>query len=287
MVTRKSYLKEISRRDFLKVGGLGVAAAVVATTASQVVSAQSTLAGKKLAMVIDLHRCTGCGACMITCKNENNVQGNVFWSSRISQTVGKFPNVRYEYIPTLCNHCENAPCVKGCPTTAMHKIEGDITMHEPDKCIGCRYCIINCPYGVIHFNAGKTHEFWRNDKSVIAGVTTSAVEVTQRVGGTVIPYYNPDKENSLPGMGLRRKGIVEKCTFCDHRVSKGELPYCVEGCPANARIFGDLNDPNSEVSKLLGKFGSWQLKEHLGTEPKVFYIRSFNEGNNKLGKGSI
>jgi molybdopterin-containing oxidoreductase family iron-sulfur binding subunit len=287
MVTGKSYFKEISRRDFLKVGGLGLAVAVVATTASQVVSAQSTIAGKKLAMVIDLHRCTGCGACMITCKNENNVQGDVFWCSRISQTVGKFPDVRYEYITTLCNHCENAPCVKGCPTGAMHKGDGDITMHEPEKCIGCRYCIINCPYGVIHFNEGKTHEFWREDKPLIAGATTSAVEVTQRVGGTVIPYYNPDKERSLPGMGLRRKGIVEKCTLCDHRVSKGELPYCVEGCPANARIFGDLNDPNSEVSQLLGKFSFWRLKENLGTEPKVFYIRSFNKGNNRLGKGSV
>ncbi len=287
MVIHKAYLKEISRRDFLKVSGLGAAAAVVATTVSRGALARSTLDGKKLAMVIDLQRCTGCGACMIACKNENNVQGDVFWASRISRTVGKFPHVKYEYIPTLCNHCEDAPCVKGCPTGAMHKSAGDITMNNPNICIGCRYCIMNCPYGVIHFNDKKALPFWRNDEALIEGATPSAVEVTQKVGGTVIPYYNPARELSLPGTGIRRKGVVEKCTLCDHRVRQGELPYCVEACPANARIFGDLNDPNSEIHKLLGKYPSWRLKENLGTKPKVYYIRNYNPGATMSTKGSI
>ncbi len=284
---KKIFGKEISRRDFVKFSGLGIAAAVIPAVASQPAQAQSMLEGKKLAMVIDLHRCTGCGACSITCKNENNVQGDVYWSSRISKTTGKFPNVRYEYITTLCNHCERAPCVKACPTKAMHKGPGDITMHDLDKCIGCRYCMASCPYGVIHFNAGETHKFWRDDKPLIEGATSSAVEVTEQVGGSVIPYYNPARELSRSGTGLRKRGIVEKCTFCDHRVSKGELPYCVESCPANARIFGDLNDPNSEVSQILGKFRAWRLKEELGTKPKVFYVRSFNAGTQQSGKGSI
>ncbi len=284
---KKSFNKEITRRDLLKVGGLGVAAAVVLEVTGGLATAQSALAGKRLAMVIDLQRCTACGACIIACKNENNVQGDVAWASRISRTVGEFPNVRYEYFPTLCNHCEKAPCVKGCPTGAMHKIEGDITMHDPGKCIGCRYCIIACPYGVIHFNEEKTHKFWRDDKPLIEGVTSSAVEVTQEVGGTVIPYYNPARELTSHESGLRYKGIVEKCTLCYHRVIKGELPYCVEACPANARIFGDLNDPNSEVSQILRKFRSWRLKEELGTEPKVFYVRSFNPGAYQKTKGSI
>jgi len=283
----KALNKNVTRRDFLKLGGLGAAVAVMPTLVGQQSKAASSLAGKKLAMVIDLHRCTGCGSCIIACKNENNVQGDVYWSSRISRTTGQFPNVRYEYITTLCNHCEKAPCVKLCPTKAMHKGDGDITMHDPNKCIGCRYCIAACPYGVIHFNAGETHEFWREDKSLIEGVTASAVEVTQKVGGTVIPYYNPDRELSRPGTGLRHRGIVEKCTLCDHRVKKGELPYCVEACPANARIFGDLNNPNSEVNQILGKFRSWRLKEELGTEPKVFYVRSFNAGTHEKTKGSI
>ncbi len=286
MAETKSLNKGISRRSFFKLGGLGMAAAVIPLMAGKKTQA-SNLDGKKLVMVIDLHQCTACGSCMIACKNENNVQKDVFWASRISKTVGKFPDVRFEYIPTLCNHCENAPCVKGCPTGAMHKIAGDITMHDPDKCIGCRYCIINCPYGVIHFNEGKTHEFWREDKTLITGATTSAVEVTQKVGGTVIPYYNPARELDQPGTGLRYKGVVEKCTLCNHRVSHGELPYCVEACPANARIFGDLNDPNSEVNQILGKYRSWRLKEDLGTEPKVYYVRSFNSGGYVKTKGSV
>ena len=278
---------KVTRRDFIKVSGLGLTVAIIPTVIGGLVQASSPLDGKKLAMVIDLQRCTACGACIIACKNENNVQGGVFWASRISKTTGKFPNVRYEYIPTLCNHCEKAPCVKGCPTGAMHKIAGDITMHDPDKCIGCRYCIANCPYGVIHFNGEKTHKFWRDDESLIAGITPSAMEVTQKVGGTVIPYYNPERELSREGTGLRYKGVVEKCTLCEHRVTKGELPYCVEACPANARIFGDLNDPNSDVSYILGKFRAWRLKENHGTEPKVFYVRSFTSGSHAKSKGSI
>lgn len=279
--------KEISRRDFLKISGLGVAAVVPVVVLGDLAKAKSSISGKKLAMVIDLQKCVGCGGCVIACKNENNVKENVAWASRISRTVGRFPDVRYEYIPTLCNHCEKAPCVIGCPTSAMHKADGDITMHDPDKCIGCRYCIINCPYGVIHFNEEETHHFWDNNKPLIAGGTTSGSEVTQQVGGRELPFYNPARELSRPGTGIRRKGVVEKCTLCDHRVVKGELPYCVESCPANARIFGDLNDPNSDVNKVLSKYRPWRLKENLGTEPKVYYVRDFNQGTYESTKGSV
>ena len=283
----KSANKGITRRDLLKVGGLGVAAAVMLEVTGGLATAQSAIAGKQLAMVIDLQRCVACGACIIACKNENNVQGGVEWASKISSTVGKFPNVRYEFIVTLCNHCENAPCVRICPTGAMHKGDGDITMHNPEKCIGCKNCMAQCPYDVIHFNGEDTHRFWKDDKPLIEGVNPSAVEVTDEVSGTVIPYYNPDREASLKGSGLRYKGIVEKCTLCDHRLVRGELPYCVDACPANARIFGDLNDPDSEVTRILRKYSSWRLKENLGTEPKVFYVRSFNPGAYEKTKGSI
>lgn len=278
--------KGITRRDFLKVSGLATAGAVVLTATGGLVKGESALAGKRLGMVIDRQKCTGCGACAITCKNENNVQDHHFWASRISKTVGEFPNARYDYLPTLCNHCEKAPCVKVCPTKAMHKGEGNVTMHDPGKCIGCRYCIVACPYQVIHVNEQKTHKEWREDKPVMEG-TSSPVEVTRQVGGTVIPYYNPARELSRKGSGLRTKGIAEKCTLCEHRLKNGELPYCVESCPANARIFGDLNDPNSAVSQLLVKFHGWRLKEELGTEPKVFYIREFNPADYERTKGSI
>lgn len=288
IVMKKSLNRKITRRDFLKISSAGVAgAAVLPIITDQISQASSPLDGKRLAMVIDLQRCVGCGACIIGCKNGNNVQGDVFWASRIIKTIGKFPNVRYEYIPTLCNQCDKAPCVKGCPTGALHKIAGDITMHDPAKCIGCRYCIANCPYGVIHFNDGQTHKFWRDTEPLIPGITSSAAEVTDQVGGTVIPFYNPERELSRKGTGLRYKGVVEKCTLCEHILVKGELPYCVEACPANARIFGDLNDPASEVNQILGKFRPWRLKEEQGTEPKVFYVRSFTSGSHAKSKGSI
>jgi molybdopterin-containing oxidoreductase family iron-sulfur binding subunit len=279
--------KGLSRRDFLKAGGMGVAAVAVLQATGGIATASSAIAGKRLAMVIDLHRCVACGACIIACKNENNIQEDVAWADRSTRTLGEFPNVRYEWFPTLCNHCDRAPCVKVCPTKAMHKADGGITTHDPGKCIGCRYCMLACPYGVIKYNWKRTHKFWRDDKHLIEGATPSSEEVAQKVGGNVIPYYNADRELFRPGSGLRYKGVVEKCTFCDHRVKRGELPYCIEACPANARIFGDLNDPNSDVSKVLGKYRSWRFKEELGTEPKVFYVRSFNPGSNVAGKGSI
>ena len=237
------------------------------------------------AMVIDLQRCSGCGACIITCKNENNLTEGIFWSSKINKTVGTFPNVRYEYIPTLCNHCEKAPCVKGCPTSAMHKIEGNITMHDPDICIGCKYCMARCPYGIISFNLEKPHKFWKDDEEVINDGTSTASEVVEKSGGTAIPYYNPARDETLPG--IRPKGVVEKCTFCDHRVKKGELPYCVNSCPANARIFGDIDDPNSKVSELIGKFQTTRLREELGTKPMVYYIRSFKSASYDKSKGGL
>jgi molybdopterin-containing oxidoreductase family iron-sulfur binding subunit len=214
--------KKVSRRGFLKAQGAGVAVLAGAKAAS----AKDSSKGKRLAMVIDLQHCTGCGGCVISCKSENNVQRGNTWASMKTKTVGKFPNVRFEAITTLCNHCENAP-------------------------------------------------------------TSSPREVTEKVKGYVIPYYNDAREKSTPGSGLRYKGIVEKCTLCDHRVKKGLLPHCVLSCPCNARVMGDLNDPNSAASKLLAKYRPWRLKEHLGTEPKVFYVRSFNPGASISTKGSV
>ncbi len=274
----------VSRRNFLKAGGAGAAVLVASKTALAKGSSKS----KRLAMVIDLQRCTGCGGCIISCKSENNVQRGISWSSKKSRTVGKYPNVRFEYIPTLCNHCENAPCVKGCPTRSMHKGYGNITMHTPEKCIGCKTCMAMCPYdGVISRHYEDPHPHWRSDEVLIKGCTSSPKEISGKVKGNVIPYYNEAREKNTIGSGLRYKGIVEKCTLCDHRVKKGLLPHCVESCPANARVMGDLNDPNSAASKLLTKYRPWRLKEHLGTEPKVFYVRSFNPGADQSTKGSV
>jgi Fe-S-cluster-containing dehydrogenase component len=282
-------LQNMSRRSFVK-GAAGAGLVVASLSAADSVAAREpggALKGKKLAMVIDLQRCTGCGGCFIACKSENNVQQGNKWTWPISETTGTFPNVGIDFLPALCNHCENAPCVRVCPTGAMHKGDGDITMHTPEKCIGCRSCIAMCPYGAISRNSGETHSFWRGEEAVIEGCTAAPVEVARQVKGNVIPHYNADKEKSSPQAGLRIKGIAEKCTFCDHRTREGELPFCVVSCPANARIVGDLNDPNSEVSKLIIKYRPMRLKEHLGTEPKVYYIRSFNPSNYRSTKGSV
>jgi molybdopterin-containing oxidoreductase family iron-sulfur binding subunit len=276
--------KKVSRRDFLRAGGAGAAVLAGAQTASASVT---LLKGKRLAMVIDMQRCTGCGGCVISCKSENNVQRGNAWAGRKIKTVGKFPNVRFEFIPTLCNQCENAPCVKGCPTGAMHKGYGNITMHTPKKCIGCKTCMAMCPYDVISRHYDDPHPHWRSNDVLMKDCTSSSKEVTTKVKGNVIPYYNDAREKSTPGSGLRYKGIVEKCTLCDHRVNKGLLPHCVNSCPANARVMGDLNNPNSAASKMLAKYRPWRLKEHLGTEPKVFYVRSFNPGASTNTKGSV
>jgi len=239
----------------------------------------------RYAMVIDLQRCVGCGGCSISCRNENNVSEGIYWSHKITETSGTFPNVRFHYMPTLCNHCTNAPCVRGCPTKAMHKLDNGITMHDPKKCIGCRYCMINCPYGVIYFNWKDAHPFWKEDNSLIPGVTSSPAEEVSKVGSKGTPYYNPERNATLPA--IRPKGVVEKCTFCDHRVKEGKLPRCVEACPADARIFGDLEDPGSEVRKLLGKFRPFRLKEAVGTGPAVFYIRDFSSAGYLRTKGGV
>lgn len=226
----------------------------------------------RLGMVIDLHKCVGCGACEISCKNENNVDRDMFWSHHLIRTTGIFPNVNYEFVPTLCNHCDNASCVKACPTKAMHKDSQGLTLNDPNKCIGCKSCMLACPYGVISFNAKEPHAFWRDKTALIKDGTSSGQETANEVGEK-IPYYNPDRATTYAG--IRPKGIVEKCTLCDHRLAKGEEPYCVSSCPADARTVGDFDDPNSEVNKLIARYGFQQLKPYAGTQPKVYYIRHY------------
>jgi molybdopterin-containing oxidoreductase family iron-sulfur binding subunit len=142
-----------------------------------------------------------------------------------------------------------------------------------------------CPYGVIHFNWEDAHADWQGQSELISEVTAAPAEMVQQVGGTAIPYYNPALDATYEG--VRPRGVVEKCNFCNHRLKNGELPYCVESCPADARIFGDLDDPKSEVSRTLAKFRSSRLRENLGTEPKVFYVREFTPGTNDASKGGV
>jgi molybdopterin-containing oxidoreductase family iron-sulfur binding subunit len=224
-------------------------------------------------MVIDLQACVGCSACDIACKQENNVPVEFAWSNHILHTEGTFPHVKYRYIPTLCNHCANAPCVANCPTTAMYRTEDGLTMLDSDKCIGCLACQLACPYGVIYFNEREPHQDLPDGKeAIIPGCTATTDEVREKTGES-LPYYNPARAETMPG--IRPKGVVEKCTMCDHRLAKGDIPACVEACPAGARIFGDLNDPQSPPRKALDKHAPSVLRPEQGTRPNVLYIREF------------
>jgi molybdopterin-containing oxidoreductase family iron-sulfur binding subunit len=228
---------------------------------------------KKYAMVIDMHKCVGCGACNFGCKIENNVGDDLTWAKVETLTKGTFPKVTFEHITTLCNHCNNAPCVKACPTKAMHKIaDGGLTLHNPAKCIGCQSCVIACPYGMISFNKVSPLKKWESSSSIIPKCTSSGKEVAEKAGEKM-PFYNPDRAKTYEG--IRGRGVVEKCTFCDHRIAEKKDPYCVEVCPAKARIFGDISDPKSEVSKLVSQHKGRTLKPEQGTEPSVYYIRNY------------
>lgn len=172
--------------------------------------------------LIDIRRCIGCHTCSVVCKNENYVPLGV-WRAWVKQVEkGKYPHVRKCFLPILCNNCDNPICVTVCPVKATYKRDDGIVYIDPHRCIGCRYCMAACPYGV--------------------------------------RYINPLLK------------IAEKCDWCLHRVESGLEPACVEACPAGARIFGDLHDPESKLVTLISANSTAVIKPEMGTEPHVFYI---------------
>ncbi len=277
------------------------------------------MANIKYSMVIDLQNCVGCGACAIACKTENNTQGSAKghtynWADFAFQKGGKFPDVKYAAIPVLCNHCDDPACQKGCPEPkSLYKTADGITMYNYRYCVQCRRCFEpedSCPYSsadikkskdqytVISFNEPGTEPqgFHRNKTALIKGGTASPAEVV-KMAKSLPPnkheYKYRDRMRPAAGQNSRGKGSladvrgdgwVEKCTFCIHRVRDGLDPYCVVSCPSKARVFGDRNDSNSAVSKLLRKYKPKRLKNskgeflkegEKGTGPNVFYVRDF------------
>jgi Fe-S-cluster-containing dehydrogenase component len=252
----------------------------------------------RMGMVIDLQRCVGCGACAFACKAENNTRNrgegqSHNWADFLMKTEGAFPNTTHSVIPVLCNHCTDAPCVAACPVKpakAMYKTPEGITMHNDELCIGCQACQRACPYSnlelndasfngdsysVISFNAddAEVHPNWADKTVMIPGCTSSGAE-TAKAAGATIPAMN-----KFAGGGdvdpIRRAGVVEKCTFCYHRTSQGLQPACVEACPAHARIFGDQDDANAEIAKVLKAQKSFRIQEEKGTKPNVHYIGKY------------
>lgn len=213
-------------------------------------------------MVIDLDRCIGCRACMEACKVENNTPEASFWMYVFRLEEGEFPDTSVTFLPRPCQHCDNAPCVKVCPVGARFKRDDGIVLTDFERCIGCRYCEVACPYGVNNFNWRDPNEHYYGDWG----------------DGAVPPWRNPDlqivhgDEQRLTAGGGHFKGVVEKCTFCVQRVEKGLTTACAETCPVQAIIFGDIGDPESPVSQYHKNRDHFRLIEEVGAEPSVIYV---------------
>lgn len=224
----------------------------------------------RYAMVINLDRCQGSRACMSACKVENNTAEGVFWMHVFRFEEGEYPDVEVKFMPRPCMHCDNPPCAKVCPVGARHKQKNGLVLTDFERCIGCRYCEVACPYGVNYFN-------WRDpeDNYYLNWDDKDVKEVTD---GNVPPYNNPDldkkygPDDRLVAGGGHFKGTTEKCTFCVQRLAKDLLPACVANCPLQALAFGDLDDPESQVSTMLREKHHFRLNEEAGTEPRVYYV---------------
>ena len=187
-------------------------------------------------MVVDQERCLGCWSCAVICKSENDIPLGAWWNriltegEDLDQPRTSRGAMQMDWLPLACQHCENAPCVKVCPVAATYHREDGVVMMDPDRCIGCRY-------GVRTFNWG-------------------------------IPARPTPYETGM--VAARPLGTVEKCLLCVHRLAEDQVPSCVWSCPAQARVFGDLNDPNSKVARLAR--GARVLLEEAGTRPSVVYL---------------
>ncbi len=216
----------------------------------------------RFGMVIDVGACIGCRRCMWACKKENNIPDVIspawieVFELPLGESVASHPSLRelkegattsYTespregkwYLPVQCNHCDNPSCVKVCPTAATYKDKDGLVLMNYDKCIGCRICVVACPYSARRFN-------W------------------------LVVKLPPEEVNSL--VPVRYLGVVEKCTFCVHRARKGKLPRCIEVCPVRARHFGNLKDSKGEIGKILKTNLSFKLLEEANTHPNIWYI---------------
>lgn len=236
---------EISRRDFLR-SGAAVATATLAPGVTLIAFGGSPAearadSGKRWGLLIDAGKCSpDCSACVTACSDENgwadtgNPGTDAQWIRKV--TLKNTSTGRQSTMPVMCQHCEEPPCVDVCPTGASFKREDGIVLVDKHICIGCRYCMMACPFKARSF----VHEPVVNQKA-----------------------HAP-----------RGQGTVESCTLCVHRVDAGGTPACVEACAATghgAIIFGDLKDPDSEISRRLAEYPSAALRPDLDLDPGVRY----------------
>lgn len=204
----------------------------------------------KLGMAINLSRCVGCHTCANACKMSNNVPMGMLWNRILTKgsdvmdgAEGVYPNLRRQYVPLACQHCENPACMKVCPTKATYKDEKGRVEIDYEKCVGCRMCMAACPYNARVFN-------WDE------------------------PNHDPDFQTGCKDVPVRGKGVMEKCTLCKERcdADPDAKPMCVVCCVSGARVYGDLDDPESEISKALASKEPFVLLEGKGTRPQVKYF---------------
>ena len=197
-------------------------------------------------MVMNVKACLGCRACMAACSQWNQTpfwaddeKGK--WRTRVTAIEdGKFPDMKRTFFPTICMHCENPPCESVCPTGATFTNKDGIVLINYDLCLGCGYCIEACPYDARY------------------------------------PYEKEDLEEDKKFFGddARHHQVhVDKCTFCVDRLENGQEPSCAATCVGHARIFGDLDDPKSEVAQIVNSGKAKPLGEYMGAKPKVYYIK--------------
>lgn len=249
-----------SRRDFLKLtAALGGAIGLTNLTVLNKIKASASSGGEgdgtghQWGMLIDINLCIGCQYCTFACEAVNNLADDMRYCVVTTETTQSGDEF---FLSRPCMHCDEAPCVHACPVEATYKRPDGIVAMNYDRCIGCRYCQVACPYDARVFN-------WKDP-----------IEVSPQS-----PAFGYQEVPNRP------RGVVEKCTFCSHRIDPGlerglvpgvdpqATPACVMACPTKARVFGDMNDPESPISQALADAKvTLRLREELSTEPRVYYI---------------
>ena len=251
--------KGTSRRDFLKLAGAMVGAAgLTQLVVDNSITARASTGGEQgtgqqWGMLIDINLCIGCQYCTFACQAVNNLADEMIYCVVTTETTQSGDEF---FLSRPCMHCDEAPCVQACPVQATYKRPDGIVAMDYDRCIGCRYCQVACPYDARVFN-------W-----------TEPIALSPQS-----PTFGYQEVPNRP------RGVVEKCTFCSHRIDPGlergllpgvdpqATPACVVACPTKARIFGDMNDSGSPISLALADATvTLRLREELSTEPRVFYI---------------
>lgn len=229
---------------------------------------QKPMNQRRWGMVIDTRKCVGCHACTVGCAMENKLPPGVVYRPVIDLEVGTYPHVTRKFLPRPCMQCDNPPCVPVCPVGATWKREDGIVEIDYNACIGCRYCITACPYQARTFDFGEN---WTDGaaKGLPGGLVLDKAKAYEELPNFEYGRQWQRAEGVIPRSPV---GNARKCTFCAHRLEQGQLPMCVTTCIGRATFFGDLNDPESLVSELLARNNAVRLKEHLGTEPKVYYL---------------